>query len=227
MQFFAPRFGSRSWVILADVNKKQFDQISYKVAIVSTAICLKIDIFQICPKETNYLCYFCKKRTFKFSHTAKIIVIRLRQHNKTPEKLSQAQWEFTQSCAGYTVAAYVLGIGDRHNDNIMVRKNGQVMDIKNSLWLVLIWLVQSLVCSDLACSVFGLFSLWLVQSLVCSVFDLYRFGLCDVSTLSYEDSSLKTKALFSDVSHRLWPLLGQFQAQVRHQEGARQTRTLF
>ena len=206
MQFFAPRFGSRSWVILADVNKKQFDQISYKVAIVSTAIWLKIDIFQNCPKETNYLCYFCKKRTFKFSHTAKIIVIRLRQHNKTPEKLSQAQWEFTQSCAGYTVAAYVLGIGDRHNDNIMVRKNGQVMDIKNSLWLVLIWLVQSLVCS---------------------VFDLYRFGLCDVSTLSYEDSSLKTKALFSDVSHRLWPLLGQFQAQVRHQEGARQTRTLF
>ena len=227
MQFFAPRFGSRSWVILADVNKKQFDQISYKVAIVSTAIWLKIDIFHNCPKETNYLCYFCKKRTFKFSHTAKIIVIRLRQHNKTPEKLSQAQWEFTQSCAGYTVAAYVLGIGDRHNDNIMVRKNGQVMDIKNSLWLVLIWLVQSLVCSDLACSVFGLFSLWLVQSLVCSVFDLYRFGLCDVSTLSYEDSSLKTKALFSDVSHRLWPLLGQFQAQVRHQEGARQTRTLF
>ena len=177
MQFFAPRFGSRSWVILADVNKKQFDQISYKVAIVSTAICLKIDIFQICPKETNYLCYFCKKRTFKFSHTAKIIVIRLRQHNKTPEKLSQAQWEFTQSCAGYTVAAYVLGIGDRHNDNIMVRKNGQVMDIKNSLWLVLIWLVQSLVCSDLACSVFGLFSLWFVQSLVCSDLACSVFGL--------------------------------------------------
>jgi phosphatidylinositol-4,5-bisphosphate 3-kinase len=40
--------------------------------------------------------------------------------------LQQAQWEFTQSCAGYTVAAYVLGIGDRHNDNIMVKKNGQV-----------------------------------------------------------------------------------------------------
>ena len=51
---------------------------------------------------------------------------RLRQHNPTPEKLAQAQWEFTQSCAGYTVAAYVLGIGDRHNDNIMVKKNGQV-----------------------------------------------------------------------------------------------------
>jgi phosphatidylinositol-4,5-bisphosphate 3-kinase len=50
----------------------------------------------------------------------------LRTHNSTPEKLQQAQWEFTQSCAGYTVAAYVLGIGDRHNDNIMVKKNGQV-----------------------------------------------------------------------------------------------------
>ena len=51
---------------------------------------------------------------------------RLRLHNPTPEKMQQAQWEFTQSCAGYTVAAYVLGIGDRHNDNIMVKKNGQV-----------------------------------------------------------------------------------------------------
>lgn len=58
-----------------------------------------------------------------------VLVDWLREHNATDELFRDAQQRFALSAAGYAVATYVLGVGDRHNDNIMLNKNGAMFHI--------------------------------------------------------------------------------------------------
>ncbi|CAG2166030.1 unnamed protein product, partial [Oppiella nova] len=53
----------------------------------------------------------------------------LKEHNPTEDSINKSIEEFTLSCAGYCVATYILGVADRHNDNIMVTRNGQLFHI--------------------------------------------------------------------------------------------------
>ena len=50
-------------------------------------------------------------------------------NNPGEDKLNTAVDLFTKSCAGFCVATFILGIGDRHPDNIMMSKDGRLFHI--------------------------------------------------------------------------------------------------
>uniref|UniRef100_A0A8R1DT10 phosphatidylinositol 3-kinase n=1 Tax=Caenorhabditis japonica TaxID=281687 RepID=A0A8R1DT10_CAEJA len=51
------------------------------------------------------------------------------KHNSDEFEYNKALENFIRSCAGWCIVTYVLGIGDRHNDNILFTKNGHVFHI--------------------------------------------------------------------------------------------------
>ena len=67
------------------------------------------------------------KMTGAFSKTT--MLQYLAHHNTDANEFHSAVDNFIKTCAGYCVCTYVLGIGDRHADNIMVQNSGHFFHI--------------------------------------------------------------------------------------------------
>ncbi|CEF71603.1 Phosphatidylinositol 4,5-bisphosphate 3-kinase catalytic subunit alpha [Strongyloides ratti] len=70
-----------------------------------------------------------KKRSMPLSMETACINKWLRKYNDETKLYLEAVDKFTASLTGYCVATYILGIKDRHQDNIMVRKDGRMFHI--------------------------------------------------------------------------------------------------
>ncbi|CAG0901150.1 unnamed protein product, partial [Darwinula stevensoni] len=89
----------------------------------------RLGFIEVVPQSETLANIQKEKAPVRSAFSKAALLSWLRDHNPREEDLETAIQEFTLSCAGYSVATYVLGIADRHSDNIMLRSNGQLFHI--------------------------------------------------------------------------------------------------
>lgn len=57
------------------------------------------------------------------------LAVYLKRWNPNRQDYEAAIGRFRGSCAGYCVATYVLGVGDRHGDNVMLARDGRLFHV--------------------------------------------------------------------------------------------------
>ncbi|VDM37260.1 unnamed protein product [Toxocara canis] len=87
-----------------------------------------IKVVQNCSTLFEIQCA-AKQLASTFNMESSLINKWIRNHSDDSKTYLEAVDRFTASCAGYCVATYVLGIKDRHQDNIMLAKDGRLFHI--------------------------------------------------------------------------------------------------
>ena len=69
------------------------------------------------------------KTYFEILKSSKKLQLYFKDNTDNPEEYKKKLDKFINSLAGYCAVNYILGIGDRHKDNIMIRNNGCLFHI--------------------------------------------------------------------------------------------------
>lgn len=64
-----------------------------------------------------------------FQSVQRDVLRYLRQYNETSSEMNKAMARYTRSFAGYSVFSFVMGIGDRHLENILLARDGRLLHV--------------------------------------------------------------------------------------------------